>query len=779
MKETLTLGSLFDGSGGFPLAGILAGIKPVWASEINPFCVLVTHKHLPEVKHYGDINDLSGAELEPADIITFGSPCQDLSIAGRRAGINAPRSGLFFQATRIIKEMRNATNGKYPRFIVWENVSSCQSSSGGEDFRAVLEEICKVKNGEISIPRPDGKWTRSGEIVDSDFSLAWRTLDAQYWGVPQRRARIYLVADFAGQSAGKILFDREGLSGYSPPSYCPWQRTAGNPEDRSGETDRSTFCLNPQGSSGIAITENQTGTLISQDHGHHPAVLQAAGFCTEHSADSRGIGYEEEKSPTIRAGIVPAAVLYDNHANHEKQEKGSTAIVSDDSLPEQNVRAEEAKSELVPDSITVELMIPTILMSTPEPITLKIRCGKPGGGKGPLLQVNKSATLGSHQDQTLFQPVKDTQSVGYDQFNNAITGSIASTLRTTGAGNQAVTVFQPVGFDRFNGAPTGDVAHTLNAGAGDNTPMVFQDQTHPRTIGADQHYGAVTGDVAHTLAAAAGDKTPAVLQPTAISLSRVAYNGGEKANFGFAVNEEVAPTIEASGPPAVAKPEIKAYGVCSKHSFSMESDNPKAGFYEAKTSRTLDQKCCNPTCGQGGIAIAAPAYSLQGNMIGREEKNGPRGSGVDEEVSFTLNTADRHGVCCATTGSNMAISEDKANALCARDWKAPQIVCNYVVRRLTPLECSRLQGFPDWWCDDLAISDPSPEELAFWKDVWETWRKATNPGGKPKTENQIRKWLANPCTDSEVYKMWGNGVSLPVAFFVLNSIVWAYNNDIS
>lgn len=617
---------------------------------------------------------------------------QDLSVAGRRAGLDGSRSGLFYQAVRIIKEMRNVTNEKYPRFIVWENVVGALSSSNGEDFRVVLEEICKIKR-EVSIPRPDGKWTRSGEIVDSDFSLAWRTLDSQYWGVPQRRARIYLVADFAGQSAGKILFDREGLSGYSPPSYCPWQSFAGNPEDRSGETDRSTFCLNPQGSSGLTITENQTATLISQDHGHHPAVLQAAGFCTEHSADSRGIGYEEEKSPTLRAGVVPAAILYDNHAQdgrYDELDKAPTVVARYGSGGNNT-------------PIVAEPHVDTEPATAPEPITLKIRCGKPGGGKGPLIQVNKSATLGTSQDQTLFQPI---------------------------------------GFDRYNGDLTGDVAHTLNTGSSDNVPMIFQN------LGSS---------------------------PAAIAFSRVAYNGGEKANFGFAVNEEVSPTIEASGPPAVAKPEIKAYGICGKTSFSMESDNPNVGFYEATTSKTLDQNGSNPTCNQGGIAIVAPAYSLQGSMIGREEKNGPRGSGVDEEVSFTLNTADRHGVCCATTGNNMAISEDKANALCARDWKDLQIVVNYVVRRLTPLECSRLQGFPDWWCDDLAIPDPSPEEMEFWKDVWETWRKATNPGGKTKTEKQIRKWLANPCTDSEVYKMWGNGVALPCPYFVLSGIAWAVN----
>ncbi len=183
MNKPLTLGSLFDGSGTFPMMGMLSGIVPVWSSEIEPFPIAVTTKRLPFVKHLGDINKINGAEIEPVDIITFGSPCTDLSVAGKRAGLDAERSGLFFQAVRIIKEMRCATNGRYPRFAVWENVAGAFSSNGGEDFRCVLEELCKVKDTNISVPKP-AKWEKAGEIVAENFSLAYRTVDAQYWGVP-------------------------------------------------------------------------------------------------------------------------------------------------------------------------------------------------------------------------------------------------------------------------------------------------------------------------------------------------------------------------------------------------------------------------------------------------------------------------------------------------------------------------------------------------------------------------------------------------------------------
>ncbi len=205
--KNLTLGSLIDGSGGFLLGGVISGITPLWASEIEPFPIRVTSKHFPNVKHLGDISTIDGAKIPYVDIITFGSPCQDMSVAGKRDGLNGSRSNLFYEAIRIIKEMRNATNGEYPKYIVWENVPGAFSSNKGEDFRSVLEEICKIKEAKHVIPKPPkGKWEKSGNIVGKGYSIAWRVLDAQFWGVPQRRKRIYLVADFAGGSAGKILF---------------------------------------------------------------------------------------------------------------------------------------------------------------------------------------------------------------------------------------------------------------------------------------------------------------------------------------------------------------------------------------------------------------------------------------------------------------------------------------------------------------------------------------------------------------------------------------------
>ena len=321
MNDKLTLGSLFDGSGGFPLAGLLSGVTPVWASEIEPFPIRVTTKRLPFMKHYGDISAMNGGKVEPVDIITFGSPCQDMSVAGKRAGLDGSRSNLFYEAVRIIKEMRCATDGKYPKYVVWENVPGAFSSNKGDDFRCVLESVCQIKDETAVISQPD-KWFPAGEIVGDDFSVAWRVLDAQYWGVPQRRKRIFLVADFAGRRAGKILFESEGLSGYSAKSLRSWQETA----CRAGKGAPATsLCLNDQGGNRMDVSEDVTSTLRAEAH-HPPCVMEnkdnsgafrtgkhSAGFCTEHSAKSRTIGYEEEKSPTLRAGTVPAAVALDNH----------------------------------------------------------------------------------------------------------------------------------------------------------------------------------------------------------------------------------------------------------------------------------------------------------------------------------------------------------------------------------------------------------------------------------------------------------------------------------
>ena len=582
LNTTLTLGSLFDGSGGFPLGGLLAGITPVWASEIEPFPIRVTTKRLPFMKHYGDISQMDGGKIEPVDIITFGSPCTDMSIAGRRAGLDGKQSGLFYQAIRIIQEMREATHGRYPRYIVWENVPGAFSSNRGEDFKAVLEAVIGIKEPGAQVPMPEKNlWPYADLYLGEQWSVAYRTLDAQYWGVPQRRRRIYLVADFAGWCAGQVLFESEGLSGYSAEGFRAWQRAAGDSAVGVGaagfdgyngqltgsvssclgvncgmSTGRNGIVLNDQGGDRMDITDEVTCTLRAKAH-HPPCVMESAGFCTEHSATSRGIGFEQECAPTLRAGVVPAAIALESH-----------------------------------------------------PIDSRIKIA---------------------DDQTLFEPVP--------------------------------------------------------------------------------------------------------------------------------------------------------FGICSDQSKAMLSDNPHAGIYKARTSRTLDTGGGNPGCNQGGIAVVTREKSYARTMNSYVQ--------IEEEKKPALLSRDYKDPTAVVFGIGRDVLESGKNAkftpsvskevqptLVAKGPGA--IVKNtstYTVRRLTPTECARLQGFPDWWCTGLDTPEPTGEDIAFWIEVWETHRRLCNPGVKPKTERQIVKWLRNPHSDAAEYKMWGNGVALPNVYFVLSGIVWALKNE--
>jgi DNA (cytosine-5)-methyltransferase 1 len=204
-NNNLTLGSLFDGIGVFPLAGTRFGIDPVWASEIEKGPISITKRHFPKMEHIGDITKLDGGKIRPVHIITFGSPCQNLSLAGNREGLAGSKSGLYYQALRIIGEMREATGGTLPIIAIWENVMGAFSSNDRMDFRAVLESFAGT---EIPMPAT-GRWTNSGMVRGGSPDIAWRLMDARYWGRPrlqQRRRRIFLVADFGGRRSAEILF---------------------------------------------------------------------------------------------------------------------------------------------------------------------------------------------------------------------------------------------------------------------------------------------------------------------------------------------------------------------------------------------------------------------------------------------------------------------------------------------------------------------------------------------------------------------------------------------
>ena len=264
------------------------------------------------MKHYGDITKLSGYDLPIVDVITGGSPCQDLSIAGRREGLEGERSGLFMEQIRIVKEMRehDRQSGRAgylvrPRYMVWENVPGAFSSNKGKDFQTVLEEIAKVNEPNAVIPLPEGggRWSKSGCIMGNGFSIAWRVHDAQFWGVPQRRKRIALVADFGGLSAPEILFERKGLSWNPAESGAEREGTATGTERGFGEAGGAVFCL------------------------------QGNGIDRADTAGCNGRGWTEDVSYTLNTIDRPAVMAIQQNASGEVRKSDTAYAISTNSNP--------------------------------------------------------------------------------------------------------------------------------------------------------------------------------------------------------------------------------------------------------------------------------------------------------------------------------------------------------------------------------------------------------------------------------------------------------------
>ena len=541
------IGSLFDGSGGFPLAASLCGGTPVWASEVEPYPIAVTKSRFPNMKHLGSVTDVKGNEVEPVDVITFGSPCQDLSVAGKRAGLKhedngdeeTTRSGLFMEAVRIIKEMREATNGVYQRFAIWENVPGAFSSNKGEDFRTVCEELIKIVEPGATVPAvPKNGWPYADCYCGDGWSLAYRVYDAQYWGVPQRRRRIYLVADFGGECAGKISFEREGLRGYFAESRSPWQGTAADAENGVGADDR--------------------GRAFGCDVYNHTIT--------------------GDKAATLSANSC----------------------------------------------ITATRNGPTVAV----PYTLKIRSGCEGGGKGALIQTDKSATLSTLNDQYLFQPII-LEPIAYIDGDK-----IGKAERSGGSGL---------------GIRDGNKMYTLTAKDAGTHGVAFQ--TYQKVTGplmANSHPGSYTGQDAFSDMLVAGAFCP--------------ETGGNDPSRNVAFQEELSPTLSA-------------------------------GF--------------------------APA-----TVIGKAEST---------------------------------------------------LKIRYIVRRLTPTECARLQGFADAWAVPDSKEELTEEEYRFWLTVRNTHAEINGKAVKDYTKAQMLTWYNKLHTDSSEYKLWGNGIALPTALYVMQGIADVLN----
>ena len=607
----MKLMSLFDGSGGFPLAASLCGIDPVYASEVEPYPIAVTKSHFPNMKHLGDVSMVNGADIVPVDIITFGSPCQDMSVAGKRAGLKhtavgddeTTRSGLFLEAIRIIKEMRLATNGIYPRFAVWENVPGAFSSNRGEDFRLVLEEFIRISEPNAVMPSvPKAGWAYADCISGNGWSIAYRTFDAQYWGVPQRRRRIYLVADFRGGRAGEILFKRKGLRGHTAQSVPQGQEIAGDigngikADDRAVGVALEKIILDDQGGQQINVrlddqggqqinvrSDGKSPTLRAEAHGNGPCVI-----AFEPGAATRVGGHVyEDIAGTLRAipGDNQQVIVYDARGNGDGE---TCPTITGD----HNNRVTDY----------------TALCCEAVPYLLKIRSGCEGGGKGPLVQTDKSATLATNNDQYLFQPVYCLQGNGIDR---------ADTAGCNGKGWRE------------------DKCYTLNT---IDRPAVC--------------YGIGNGQVAQTK-----------------------------------LNKELV-------------------------------------------------GCLNCMHDQQAVLISVGAIDYR-NL--RETGN----------IYGTLQAKPNGGQSLNYSGA---------------------VRVNYIVRRLTPTECARLQGFPDKWGHPNKKEDFTEEEYKFWLEARNTYAKINGKSAKEYTKAQMLTWYSKLHTDSAEYKMWGNGIALPNALYVMQGI---------
>lgn len=544
--------------------------------------------------HLGDITKIHGDEIEPVDCITFGSPCQDLSIAGRRAGLAGERSGLFMEAVRIIKEMRSSTNGLCPTFAIWENVPGAFSSNNGEDFRAVLEELARIGQPNAVIPRPPrgGRWSKAGAIAGNGWSLAWRQLDSQYFGVAQRRKRIALILDLGGQRAGEILFERTSLSRHPDPCIPAWKEVTGLTANRPAGNDR----------------------------------VVGAGCCCKSGRDA-GCGRTE----TDRAGKSEAA--------------------------------ERTSSDKCCEAAAY---------------TLKIRSGCAGGGKGALVQTEKTGTLSTLQDQTLFQLIQEP--------TYCISGNMVD--RAT----------------KQNGM-----------GVGENISF--------------------TMDTVNRHAVAYGIQEERPEQPVILESNQVHATVSQTG---------ICPTLPASmGLGGGYVPMVTDH----------PADKPIVFENHAQDARYKEASTCSPTVtarwGTGGGNT--PLVAVPGQVTSYGIGNGQANAYASKEKSGTLDTMhDAQAVAIEYSGclnpwdtqARRVYGEDGAfPALPSRETAGgnQQAVLagqrtRWIVRRLTPTECERLQGYPDGWTD-----------IGEWTD---TKGKKHKPADSPR------------------YKALGNSIALPQWFWI-------------
>lgn len=453
------------------------------------------------MKHLGDITKIHGDKIEPVDCITFGSPCQGLSMAGKRLGFDDNRSVLFLDAARIIKEMRIATNGMYPTFAVWENVPGAFSSNGGEDFRAVLEELARVEQPDASIPRPSGRggrWSKAGAIAGNGWSLAWRQLDAQYWGVPQRRKRIALFADFGGQRAAEILFERTGVSRNHDSCVKAWKEVAGLAANGTAGNDRvvgqNAYTLKIRGGcagggKGALVQTEKVGTRSTlQDQTVFQPVRVTEAIPINTQIATRYISMGERTGLGIGEDGDPAYTLQANH------EHGVCYCIAGNIVDRSDTAGANGLGAKEEVGYTLNTIDRHVVAYSINPLSSNsMKSANPHSG---FNETNVSKTLDC-SDQN---PAKNqgglaiVQASVYDARGNG-NGQIVPTI--TGDHESRITDYTAIAVDLYNGAMTGDTATSITCRsiASHSGPQVMESYG----IGNGQAHSSVTKEKSGTL----------------------------------------------------------------------------------------------------------------------------------------------------------------------------------------------------------------------------------------------------------------------------------------
>ena len=789
------------------------------------------------MRHLGDICKINGAEIEPVDVITGGSPCQDLSVAGKRAGLQGERSGLFMEQVRIIREMRQATNGVYPRIMVWENVPGAFSSNKGEDFRAVLEETAKIADETAVIPRPPDKWTTAGCIMGDQWSIAWRVLDAQFWGVPQRRRRIALVADFGGQSAPEILFKSDSVSGHFAESGTEREGVAADAERGVGTTSGSLSPFLPQtariydadgkwptlqansnggqnrqavfypdvarsltarhdsspcidrGQNIVAFTQNQRDEV--RDLGDKAGALAAepgmkqqtyvAGFCQGASPAAQTIGYQEavcypinDKATRYKGGgstrnkdgsgnglgvgkngdPAPTLTSGDKHGVAVLPFDTTNCIDTTNPDPSKNqggmavvcMATQQGGAEIA-DNLCPTITASAGMSGNNQPVVAVVHgLVSKGNGESFLMpEKHMSLSTGGGQAGQGYPAIYDARGNGDGKkqyvFENHSQDTryvgpldvapIVSATFGMGGNNQPFVVkeLDTSSFQRSDELKESQVASTQSARQYKSpTDMVAAVDCRNGTEEVNDGIKALQilrKDYGDTNVLEWAKRVQKSIQKTDLLRQRVHESGiSEQTENGNELDDDTLPR-----PELVAEWLMRDVRGHQEHRCSSQRRKPSKQPYNEPTK--IVQELPQQTA-QTSKELFNMWKSGQGLWILRE----------------ALSAVQK-------MGKSICVQGEPTHA-------------RNSVRRLTPLEAERLQGFPDNWTNIPPQTDVTEEDLTFWRTVWDEWDDMN--GKKRHSDKQIIKWLQSEPADSARYKALGNSIALPPWRFVLSRI---------